>query len=936
MRNARITWLTACLVVVAGASSILGGQLAGAPGPVTTRPGELSRYVLSFTGALPGQAELIVHLGEQDGIFRQAWAQTSGVWMLAKDVDASQLRLKGRRLTGTLKVNTARVPDTANPPGGSPGVMGAYELDVRLDGDRLEGTFEGTWAWRIGREVVTPEGKLGLEADDLKFATRPPRPVDGTVAVRVRSQEELRRQYSVAEGRDWPNYHGPRGAYAATPGGHELVDSFADARLLWKSEFTPPGRLQTRRYGEGNLHRFLERGATGGGASPVVKDGRVYLYYFEPAGEEMDGYWRQSIDAGRRVVRKQWHARADDVFLCVDAATGQTLWKQRFPLAGRNDIGAKGSFTHTMAVGDGVAIGRGSGGITYAFDAKTGELLWRQSIGGGHASIIIDGVLFHARSGGVLDVPLIAFNARSGEQLWEIPGAVGRMALPLHWTHDGKHYVIAGTTEGTVRCVEVHSGEVLWEERGVGYNLFSPQNDGDYLVANTAATGRDPGAPGGFRITPEGLKKMWSVPKEKVNQFGGARTPPVIADGIAWIPNYRDAGLAVDFETGEVSTFAYRQQNSFFYVMDDKLILDMDVTHERTEIGIAPLDPSRVDTAEAKVSTPHRTTSAYWPHPFRHALFDGRIIIRGAHGMYCYDLRKPKAAQRIEEALDAREGQPSGVVDALAAFMRDDDAQVRDMAARELARRAAEGEWGDRGEVILGHMKALLAHEEESVREDALDAVSRLGQDAVELLGEMVASPETRRRIVAMQAAGRLAALELPDDGIDQVIAHGLDDSDRSMILTALDAAAARGGKAGMLAPRLMELAASDDARIKNNAIRALLMYHPPDAFPFGDIPDAEAHVIGFLGAHPYSDKVGRAVNVIIAQGDDEALRIFSGLLEGDNALKGVRACHGLASMGDAARPAIPLIEAARARWSARAFRDASANALRQLRNDDE
>jgi outer membrane protein assembly factor BamB len=634
------------LVAVAGLVAQPGVAQQTASEPSLLNPGAYTRYVLTFTGAIPGDAELIVHLGQQDGIIRHAWAQTRGVWRLAKAVDASGLKVEGGRLRGKLLVSTARVPDLdlpRNDPGrGSPGVMCEYALDVRIDGEKLEGTFAGTWAWRIGSGVVTPKGKLGLEVEDLKFATHEPREVKGRIAGRAISEQELRRQNAVAPGRDWPNYHGANGAYAATPGGHKLVDSFADARLLWKSEFIPPGRVQSRRYGENNLAKFLERGATGGECSPIVMDGRVFMYYVDPTGEEMDEYWQQSINAGRRVVRKQWHRRADDVFMCVDMETGQTLWKHRFPLAGINQIASKGSYTHTMAAGNGVVIGRGSGGVTYAFEAKTGKLLWRRNIPAGHASIIIDGVYFPAPTGGLANVRLIAYEARTGEQLWEIPGAAGRGSLPLHWTHDGKHYVIVGNTEGTVRCVHARTGKVLWEQADVGHNLFSLQNDGDYLVANTSASSGDDGAPGGFRITPTGLEKLWVVPADKAYTFGGARTPPAIGNGIAWIPNHRGPGLAVDFKTGRVQTFAYRERNSFFYIMDDKLIIDMDISHERTEIGIAPLDPSKVDEAPGKVSAPHRTTTGYWPHPFRHALVDGRIIIRGAHGLYCYDLRKPQ------------------------------------------------------------------------------------------------------------------------------------------------------------------------------------------------------------------------------------------------------------------------------------------------------
>ncbi len=41
------------------------------------------------------------------------------------------------------------------------------------------------------------------------------------------------------------------------------------------------------------------------------------------------------------------------------------------------------------------------------------------------------------------------------------------------------------------------------------------------------------------------------------------------------------------------------------------------------------------------VVTLHSLTSGYWPITLSHAVADGRIIIRGARGIFCYDLRKP-------------------------------------------------------------------------------------------------------------------------------------------------------------------------------------------------------------------------------------------------------------------------------------------------------
>lgn len=69
----------------------------------------------------------------------------------------------------------------------------------------------------------------------------------------------------------WPCYIGPYGAFNSTDDQNTLVDRLHHARRVWKSEYTPPAKSQSGRYGC-NYHQR----ATGGGASPIVHDGKVY------------------------------------------------------------------------------------------------------------------------------------------------------------------------------------------------------------------------------------------------------------------------------------------------------------------------------------------------------------------------------------------------------------------------------------------------------------------------------------------------------------------------------------------------------------------------------------------------------------------------------------------------------------------------------------
>jgi HEAT repeat protein len=206
-----------------------------------------------------------------------------------------------------------------------------------------------------------------------------------------------------------------------------------------------------------------------------------------------------------------------------------------------------------------------------------------------------------------------------------------------------------------------------------------------------------------------------------------------------------------------------------------------------------------------------------------------------------------------------------------------------------------------------------------------------LGREAVPLIAAAMDRPDPVARLSAMQAAKELGGRK-DAAGLEQVIGRGLRDTDAAVVLAALDAAGARGEPALVLSPRLIELAGSKVDAVQASATQALLLLHPDGKFPFDQLPDAKSRVVAYLGVYPDAPVVSSAIAAISSLGDKEALRIYSGILEGNDVLMAVRACHGLAAMGEAGRPAVPLIEAALKRWKARALVTSAEDALRRLR----
>ena len=181
---------------------------------------------------------------------------------------------------------------------------------------------------------------------------------------------------SGAIGGDYPRWRGPNSDGAADEPGAKLIDSWADARLLWKSEQKNPVPFlwrPTRGWPPKNL-------GNGGFAAPAIAGGRVYVAYWRPAGT-IEGRGYKVRDGDPRIARL---IDADDVIICIDAKTGRTVWKTLFRKKGINWCQDSYGGHLVPCVADGKVYAIGSIGRAYCVDAKTGRKIWDASTGRTH------------------------------------------------------------------------------------------------------------------------------------------------------------------------------------------------------------------------------------------------------------------------------------------------------------------------------------------------------------------------------------------------------------------------------------------------------------------------------------------------------------------------------------------------------------------------
>ncbi|MCC5830456.1 MAG: PQQ-like beta-propeller repeat protein [Phycisphaeraceae bacterium] len=538
----------------------------------------------------------------------------------------SEVSLEGDRLHGSLLID----PNNPAYPEEWGNKEHAYKFDLRVD----DGNSTGEYEVRIDRT----------------------RSAGGAVTGRQVPVEELRAA-NPAPKVDWPTWHGPKHSMSAADTNTPLIEDFSRARMLWKSERTPPARSQIQRYGTSNIGRNLRGGPGGGAGSPVVYDGKVYLHYYEPSGEASTA---QSVASSyRRQLDESWKILADDVVICIDLETGATLWKQRFEQTGLNLYNTwKEAPGSTVSVGEGKVFAVGSAGKLWAMDANTGQVLWESGLpgfyegmqrnraealrensqpgaGSFHAGtrIVIDGLLVGTDFRG----NLVAIDTSTGEKRWRADGVIASQNTPSLWRGHSEPVVIVHNQEA-LSAVTVAQGKVLWQKEVARIPRAYPVPvEGDILTAIVEAENGDDYHLAGFRIHADRLERLWTLEKK---QDKTGRRLLMINNGHSY--NFGQEGsdhdhfYRVNLKTGEFKMLADLGRlgsMSFPVGMGDRVMFDRN-NYRWIDAG----DEFRRTSDVWDI--PIITSRGYHHTQISDAIVDGRLIVRGGDGIYAFDLRK--------------------------------------------------------------------------------------------------------------------------------------------------------------------------------------------------------------------------------------------------------------------------------------------------------
>lgn len=208
----------------------------------------------------------------------------------------------------------------------------------------------------------------------------------------------------------------------------------------------------------------------------------------------------------------------DEVTLCLDAATGKEVWKDKYATAAVK--GAASGFPgprSTPAVGEGKVCTLGVNGVVSCLDAASGKVLWRKEKSKPQfctstSPIIVDGKCI------VFAGALTAFDLATGEEKWKWSGAEAGYGSPVLMTVGGVKQVVTPAM-GTLAGVALDDGKLLWQVKlsgGYSSNYSTPLFDND-IVYYSEAGGKGKGG-GTMALKVEkgdagfSVKELWKKP----------------------------------------------------------------------------------------------------------------------------------------------------------------------------------------------------------------------------------------------------------------------------------------------------------------------------------------------------------------------------------------------------------------------------------------
>jgi outer membrane protein assembly factor BamB len=376
---------------------------------------------------------------------------------------------------------------------------------------------------------------------------------------------------------DWPQWRGPD-RNGLGPRSPALANSLAGLSPLWLGERIPSGDQ-------------------GGRGSLIIHAGKVYGV--------------ASVSSGATAT--------DDVF-CLDAANGKSIWKARVQETGGAEAGSS-----TPCIVKGRLYVVGSGGKVFCLNADSGSPIWETRLSRSGAKSIASSIAVVGKTAVLLADVLTGLDAETGKLLWTQDGIAGHESSPTQWNTKGRDYVICNSARET-HGVDPADGRILWSVPGGGKStpVVAQEYGGDFLLnmSDNRRTGLS-----AYRLTDKGPQKLWTLPKSDRG------SSPVVFDGhvyaIAGAGNGHGAHLlCVHLDTGKI---AWEEVVDFAEVSSPIVVDGKVFAVCGTFLWLLQATPEKYSVLS---QADYRISLCTSP-----AIVEGRLYVRQANAVVCYDLR---------------------------------------------------------------------------------------------------------------------------------------------------------------------------------------------------------------------------------------------------------------------------------------------------------
>ncbi len=350
-----------------------------------------------------------------------------------------------------------------------------------------------------------------------------------------------------------------------------------------------------------------------------------------------EGFSGPAVSRNRLIL---FHRLADrETVECLDARSGQPIWKTDYPTRYRDDFGFDEGPRATPTISENRVLTFGADGLLHCWAFDTGEKKWgvdsRTTFRAGKGffgmacSPLVEGEAVMVILGGKNGAGLVAFNLRSGEVLWKATEDEASCSSPVAATVGGKRCVF-GLTRAALAVIQPADGKEICR-----YPWRPPMESSvsaatpliiDDLIFLSASYGTGATL---LRFKENGLEKIWAADGVLSNHYATSVHHQGFLYGFDGRQEHGCELRCAELRTGKVRWRENGLKAGTVTLANDQLL----VLTEQGELLRAPATPAGFKPVDRAQILPF-VVRAY------PALSDGLFYARSKDKLVCVDLRQ--------------------------------------------------------------------------------------------------------------------------------------------------------------------------------------------------------------------------------------------------------------------------------------------------------